>query len=70
MDFVISTKTMKELWLKLLTQYYKKNWRAEFIFFQKLVYLRYSDCKNTSNYIDKLYGMFKCLANIRQVCLN
>lgn len=60
-DFATSVKTVKELLLKLLTQYHKKSYKIEFILFQKLVYLKYSNCKNTENYIDKLCRMSQCL---------
>lgn len=70
MDLATSAETVKELWLRLLTQYHEKGWGAESILFQKLVYLRHSDCENTRDYIGKLRGISQRLANIGQVCPN
>ncbi len=57
MDFAIGAKIVKELLLRLLTQYHEKSCKVEFIFFQKLVYLKPSNYKNTRDYIGKLCGM-------------
>lgn len=37
----------KELWSRALAQYYEKRWGAKYIFFEKLVQLRHSDCEST-----------------------
>lgn len=70
MDLATGIETMKKLWLRLLTQYHKKGWGAESILFQKLVYLRHSDCKNSGDYIGKLRGISQRLANMEQICPN
>lgn len=69
-DLATGAKTVKELWSRLLTQYHEKGWGAESILFQKLVYLKHSDCENTGDYIGKLRGMSQCLANMGRVCPN
>lgn len=70
MNLATSAKTVKELLSRFLTQYYEKSWKTESIFFQKLVYLRHLDCKNTEDYIGKLCEISQHLANMGQICPN
>ena len=70
MNLDTDADTVKELWSRFLTQYHEKGWRAESIFFQKLVHLRHSDYENTGDYISKLCGMSQHLANMGRVWPN
>lgn len=64
-DLATNVKTIKKFCLKLLIQYHKKDWRAEYIFCQKLVDLEHLDCENIRDYISKLCKISQHVANMR-----